>query len=63
MIENKTNSESLINTQEIDLLDIIRKIIAMRKTIFKAVVIGLIIGIIVALSIPKKIYGQSNFIS
>lgn len=40
--------------QEIDLLDILRKIIAIRKTIYKAVGIGLIIGIIVTVSIPKQ---------
>lgn len=40
--------------QEIDLLDIFRKIIAIRKTIYKAVGIGLIMGIIVAVSIPKQ---------
>ena len=36
---------------EIDLMDILRKIIAIRKTIYKAVGIGLVIGIIIALSI------------
>ena len=40
--------------QEIDLLGILRKIIAIRKTIYKAVGIGLIIGIIVTVSIPKQ---------
>lgn len=40
--------------QEIDLQDILRKIIAIRKTIYKAVGIGLIIGIIVTVSIPKQ---------
>ena len=39
---------------EIDLMDILRKIIAIRKTIYKAVGIGLVIGIIIALSIPKQ---------
>ena len=39
---------------EIDLMDILRKIIAIRKTIYKAAGIGLIIGIIVAISIPKQ---------
>lgn len=38
---------------EIDLMDILRKIIAIRKTLYKAAGIGLVIGIIVALSIPK----------
>ena len=39
---------------EINLMEILRKIMAIRKTIYKATVIGLIIGIIVAVSIPKK---------
>lgn len=39
---------------EIDLMDILRKIIGVRKTLYKAAGIGLIIGIIVAFSIPKK---------
>ena len=32
---------------EIDILDIIRKIIAIRKKLYKAAIIGLVIGIIV----------------
>ncbi|MEY8705783.1 Wzz/FepE/Etk N-terminal domain-containing protein [Bacteroides faecichinchillae] len=39
---------------EIDLLDILRRIIAIRKTLYKAIIIGLIIGVIVSLSIPKQ---------
>ena len=39
---------------EIDLMDILRKLISIRKTLYKAAGIGLIIGIIVALSIPKQ---------
>ena len=39
---------------EIDLMDILRKIIAIRKTIYKAAGIGLVIGIMIALSIPKQ---------
>lgn len=39
---------------EIDLMDILRKIIGIRKTIYKAAGIGLIIGIIIAISIPKQ---------
>lgn len=39
---------------EIDLLDIFRRIIAIRKKLYKAAIIGLLIGIIVGLSIPKK---------
>ena len=39
---------------EIDLMDLLRKIIGIRKKIYKAAGIGLIIGIIVAISIPKQ---------
>ena len=39
---------------EIDLIGILRKIIGIRKTIYKAAGIGLIVGIIVAISIPKQ---------
>ena len=38
----------------IDVMDIHRKIIAIRKTIYKAAGIGLVIGIIIAISIPKQ---------
>ena len=39
---------------EIDLMDLLRKIIGIRKKIYKAAGIGLIIGVIVAISIPKQ---------
>lgn len=39
---------------EIDLMDIFRKIIGIRKIIYKAAGIGLLIGVIVAISIPEK---------
>ena len=39
---------------EIDLMGILRKIIDIRKKIYKAAGIGLVIGIIIALSIPKQ---------
>ena len=39
---------------EIDLMDILRKIIGIRKTIYKAASIGLIIGVIMAICIPKQ---------
>lgn len=39
---------------EIDLMEILRKIIGIRKTIYKAAGIGLVIGIIIAISIPKQ---------
>jgi len=40
--------------QEIDLMDILRKIIGIRKKIYKAAGIGLLIGVIVAISTPKQ---------
>ena len=39
---------------EIDLMAILRKLIGIRKQIYKAAGIGLVIGIIVAISIPKQ---------
>ena len=39
---------------EIDLMDLLRKVVGIRKKIYKAAGIGLIIGIIVAISIPKQ---------
>ena len=39
---------------EIDLMDLLRKVIGIRKKIYKAAGIGLIIGVIVAISIPKQ---------
>ena len=39
---------------EIDWMGILRKIIAIRKTLYKAAGIGLVLGIIIALSIPKQ---------
>lgn len=39
---------------EIDMMEILRKIIGIRKTIYKAAGIGLLIGIIIAISIPKQ---------
>ena len=49
-LHNNHNDEEL----EIDLMDLLRKIIGIRKKIYKAVGIGLIIGVIVAISIPKQ---------
>lgn len=40
--------------QEIDLIDLLRKVIAMRKTLYKAAGIGLVVGIIIAFSIPRQ---------
>ena len=39
---------------EIDLMDLLRMVIGIRKKIYKAAGIGLIIGVIVAISIPKQ---------
>lgn len=47
---SKKNSDEI----EIDLIEILCKIIAVRKILYKAAVVGLVIGVIIALSIPKK---------
>lgn len=39
---------------EIDWMDILRRIYAIRKTLYKAAGVGVVLGIIVALSIPKQ---------
>ena len=49
-VHNNHNDEEL----EIDLMDLLRKVIGIRKKIYKAAGIGLIIGVIVAISIPKQ---------
>ena len=49
-LHNNHNDEEI----EIDLMDLLRKVIGIRKKIYKAAGIGLIIGIIVAISIPKQ---------
>ncbi|MEQ3321847.1 Wzz/FepE/Etk N-terminal domain-containing protein [Bacteroides xylanisolvens] len=49
-LHNNHNDEEL----EIDLMDLLRKVIGIRKKIYKAAGIGLIIGVIVAISIPKQ---------
>ena len=48
------SNESKIDEMEIDLMEILRKVIAIRKTLYKAAGIGLVIGVIVALSVPKQ---------
>lgn len=48
--ENIAKTEKL----EIDLMDILRRIIAIHKTLYKAAGVGLLIGIVVALGIPKR---------
>ena len=49
-LHNNHNDEEL----EIDLMDLLRKVIGIRKKIYKAAGIGLVIGVIVAISIPKQ---------
>ena len=49
-VYNNHNDEEI----EIDLMDLFRKVIGIRKKIYKAAGIGLIIGVIVAISIPKQ---------
>ena len=49
-LHNNHNDDEL----EIDLMDLLRKVIGIRKKIYKAAGIGLIIGVIVAISIPKQ---------
>ena len=49
-LHNNHNDEEI----EIDLMDLLRKIIGIRKKIYKAAGIGLIIGVIIAISIPKQ---------
>ena len=49
-VYNNHNDEEL----EIDLMDLLRKVIGIRKKIYKAAGIGLIIGVIVAISNPKQ---------
>ena len=49
-LHNNHNDEEI----EIDLMALLRKVIGIRKKIYKAAGIGLIIGIIVAISIPKQ---------
>lgn len=39
---------------EIDWMEILRKIIAIRKTLYKAAGVGVVLGLIIALSIPKQ---------
>ena len=58
MEENKNYTSPTPETEndelEIDWMDILRRIIAIRKTLYKAAGIGLVLGIIIALSTPKQ---------
>lgn len=53
--QNNHNDEEI----EIDLIGILRKIIGIRKTIYKAAGIGLVVGIIVCNKYSQTIYGWS----
>lgn len=58
MEENKNYTSPTPETEndelEIDWMDILRRIIAIRKTLYKAAGIGLVVGIIIAFSIPRQ---------
>ena len=59
MAENKNYQQPDVQEPEndeleIDWMEILRKIIAIRKTLYKAAGVGLVLGIIIALSIPKQ---------
>lgn len=59
MAENKNYQQPDVQEPEndeitIDWMEILRKIIAIRKTLYKAAGVGVILGIIIALSIPKQ---------
>lgn len=59
MTENKNYQQPNVQEPEndeleIDWMEILRKIIAIRKTLYKAAGVGLVLGIIIALSIPKQ---------
>lgn len=59
MTENKNYQQPDVQEPEndeitIDWMGILRKIIAIRKTLYKAAGVGVILGIIIALSIPKQ---------
>ncbi len=55
--EKEIKQQQNIHTDEeieIDLMDILRKVMGIRKKIYKAAGIGLIIGVIIAISIPRQ---------
>lgn len=59
MTENKNYQQPDIQDPEndeieIDWMDILRRIYAIRKTLYKAAGVGVVLGIIIALSIPKQ---------
>ena len=50
LLHNNQNDDEV----EIDLMDLLRKVIGIRKKVYKAAGIGLVVGVIVAISIPKQ---------
>ena len=52
--ELSVSNKSMNDGMEVDWANIFREIISIRKTLYKAAGIGPIVGIVVALSIPKK---------
>lgn len=59
MTENKNYQNPEVQEPEndeitIDWMDILRRIISIRKTLYKAAGVGVVLGIIIALSIPKQ---------
>lgn len=59
MTENKNYQQPEVQEPEndeleIDWMDILRRIYAIRKTLYKAAGVGVVLGIIIALSIPKQ---------
>lgn len=53
-IEKSADSSIKKDEIEFDLLEILRKVITIRKILYRAAVVGLIIGLIIGLSLPKK---------
>lgn len=54
MTQQLAANETPFDERKIDLLEMFCKVISIRKTIYKAAGVGLVIGVIVALSIPKQ---------
>ena len=50
LLHNNQNDDEV----ELDLMDLLLKVIVIRKMVYKAAGIGLVIGVIVAISIPKQ---------
>lgn len=48
------DKQDMIDGSEIDLMEILRKVIKIRRTLYKAAGIGLVLGVIIALSVPKQ---------